>query len=337
MFAFIKRMILLSLLVGVFALPAVSANAATTTDETTEDSTIEQLQQQVQSLVQQVSQLKEQLQEAKKETEEAVEKTQETKEETRSALEDLREEIQLNRSLSRGKRGEDVEGLQKFLAQFPDIYPEGLTTGYFGSLTQRAVERFQEKTGIESVGIVGPKTRSRIRSIFENGAGNSGNIPPGLQKNFGGDEEKDMDDEVDNSTSISTEDVADEEGEDEETDSTESGSVYYKNGKVIVCHKDTDTLRISTSALGAHMNHGDQLGSCSGDSISETDAEEIEEEEDESEAEEDIEEENKEESAEEGEETEDDMSTSTDDGIEDETSTTTDDGVEDETSTTTQE
>ena len=48
-----------------------------------------------------------------------------------------------------GDSGEGVRQLQIFLkAQGPEIYPEGLITGYFGSLTQKAVQRFQEKYGI---------------------------------------------------------------------------------------------------------------------------------------------------------------------------------------------
>ena len=47
--------------------------------------------------------------------------------------------------LHRGLQDKEVEELQEFLAQWPDIYPEGLVTGYFGPLTEAAVVRFQEK------------------------------------------------------------------------------------------------------------------------------------------------------------------------------------------------
>ena len=65
---------------------------------------------------------------------------------------------------------------------FPDVYPEGLVTGYFGSLTENAVRRFQEKQGIEAVGIVGPVTRAKLNELTVTGAGHSGNIPSGLLK-----------------------------------------------------------------------------------------------------------------------------------------------------------
>lgn len=56
-----------------------------------------------------------------------------------------------------------VSCLQEFLKnQGQDIYPEGLVTGNFGSLTQQAVIRFQAKNGIPTTGFVGPLTRAKI-------------------------------------------------------------------------------------------------------------------------------------------------------------------------------
>jgi len=72
--------------------------------------------------------------------------------------------------LSIGAKSDDVRALQEFLkAQGSAIYPEGLVTGYFGSLTEKAVERFQEKYGIAKpgdagYGYVGPKTRAAINA-----------------------------------------------------------------------------------------------------------------------------------------------------------------------------
>ena len=43
-----------------------------------------------------------------------------------------------------------VKQLQKLLAQDTEIYPEGKTTGYYGALTRKAVQRFQKKYGIVS-------------------------------------------------------------------------------------------------------------------------------------------------------------------------------------------
>jgi len=83
------------------------------------------------------------------------------------------------RSLVFGVRGADVTELQKSLASLPfggpDIYPEGLVTGYFGRLTEGAVKRFQAKHEIVSsglpvttgYGIFGPKTRAKFKEVCE--------------------------------------------------------------------------------------------------------------------------------------------------------------------------
>lgn len=76
-----------------------------------------------------------------------------------------------NKNLQLGNSGEDVHQLQMFLkSQGKDIYPEGLITSYFGSLTKRAVERFQVKYDIANpgeagYGLVGPRTRAKINSL----------------------------------------------------------------------------------------------------------------------------------------------------------------------------
>lgn len=56
-----------------------------------------------------------------------------------------------------------VKCLQEFLKkQGPDIYPEGLVTGNFFTLTQEAVKKYQAKKGISPTGFVGPLTRAAI-------------------------------------------------------------------------------------------------------------------------------------------------------------------------------
>ncbi|HRY76670.1 MAG TPA: peptidoglycan-binding domain-containing protein, partial [Candidatus Paceibacterota bacterium] len=73
--------------------------------------------------------------------------------------------------LALGDSGEGVRQLQIFLkTQGTAIYPEGLVSGYFGSLTQKAVQRFQEKYGIAKAGdagygYVGPVTRAKINAL----------------------------------------------------------------------------------------------------------------------------------------------------------------------------
>ncbi len=69
-------------------------------------------------------------------------------------------------TLRKKSAGNDVKLLQKFLKVY-GVYPEGFVTGYFGVLTERAVKKFQEKEAIDSIGIVGPKTRMRIITISQ--------------------------------------------------------------------------------------------------------------------------------------------------------------------------
>ena len=76
-----------------------------------------------------------------------------------------------------GETNSDVSSLQTFFADNASIYPEGLVTGYFGSLTRSAVQRFQTEYSIVSSGSaattgfgrVGPTTRDRINSLISNG------------------------------------------------------------------------------------------------------------------------------------------------------------------------
>ena len=82
--------------------------------------------------------------------------------------------LNLTSDLNPGARGQSVTDLQTALKTDSAIYPEGLVTGYYGSLTTKAVQRFQEKYGIVSSGTptttgygrVGPKTRAKLNEVF---------------------------------------------------------------------------------------------------------------------------------------------------------------------------
>ena len=100
--------------------------------------------------------------------------------EVKEATKEVKGTLQLIKQLRRGMTGDDVKLLQEFLVTDPDIYPEGLITGYFGPLTERAVKKLQERMCLDQVGNVGPKTLSKINELLTEGAGSSGKIPPGL-------------------------------------------------------------------------------------------------------------------------------------------------------------
>jgi len=78
---------------------------------------------------------------------------------------------QFTRSLHRGVTGDDVRQLQEFLARDSEIYPENLVTGYFGPLTEAAVQRFQLKHGIVTAGSAGygwfgPRTTAKLLELL---------------------------------------------------------------------------------------------------------------------------------------------------------------------------
>ena len=82
--------------------------------------------------------------------------------------------MKFTKDLTVGSKGKEVENLQKCLAKFPEIYPEGEITGYFGKKTKAAVIRLQEKyfeeilkpSGLtQGNGRVGPATREKLNEI----------------------------------------------------------------------------------------------------------------------------------------------------------------------------
>lgn len=75
------------------------------------------------------------------------------------------QDIIFSKILQRGSSGLEVTQLQELLKILPDVYPEGTVSGYFGRLTEKAVKKFQEKYGVEPIGIVGPKTRMKLNSL----------------------------------------------------------------------------------------------------------------------------------------------------------------------------
>lgn len=61
----------------------------------------------------------------------------------------------------------EIKELQKLLQKYPDLYPNGQVTGYFGVLTEGAIKRLQAKYGIRVTGQVGPQTRAKLCELWE--------------------------------------------------------------------------------------------------------------------------------------------------------------------------
>jgi len=78
------------------------------------------------------------------------------------------DKFKFTHSFFRGMTNSDVTELQKIFSQIPGIYPEAIISGYFGQLTERAVQRYQlqyqivTETTDHGYGYVGPKTRGRL-------------------------------------------------------------------------------------------------------------------------------------------------------------------------------
>ncbi|KPJ56443.1 hypothetical protein AMJ49_04870 [Parcubacteria bacterium DG_74_2] len=155
------------ILLGIILMPiAIQAKEA---DAASVQELIQTIKQKIEELTAQIQALTVQLDSLKQ-----------AKGEVKETVKEIKATLRITRQLWRGMSNEDVELLQEMLATDPEIYPEGLITGYFGPLTERAVERFQKKMGVEQVGRVGPKTMSKINELLEQGAGSSGKVPPGL-------------------------------------------------------------------------------------------------------------------------------------------------------------
>jgi peptidoglycan hydrolase-like protein with peptidoglycan-binding domain len=138
------------------ASPVLAENSTSTANQA---DTIKQLQEQIKALEVQIAQLTAELSATKKE------------------IATIKEELRITKTLKLGMADEEVKKLQEFLSTMPDVYPEGLVTGYFGHLTEKAVKNWQEKNGIESVGIVGPKTRSKLSELSGGSASAGGSTP----------------------------------------------------------------------------------------------------------------------------------------------------------------
>lgn len=71
------------------------------------------------------------------------------------------------RVLRRGTRGADVKRLQsEFNRVFPGYPgPKLIVDGDFGPATERNVKEFQRRAGLTDDGVVGPKTRARLKSM----------------------------------------------------------------------------------------------------------------------------------------------------------------------------
>ncbi len=86
--------------------------------------------------------------------------------------EPLQPEKLLSHQLTYGMNSAEVRTLQQWLSLDSEVYPEGVTSGFFGSLTLQAVQRFQTKYHVvggpaeRGYGVVGPATRAKLYEFY---------------------------------------------------------------------------------------------------------------------------------------------------------------------------
>lgn len=87
--------------------------------------------------------------------------------------------LRLNLNQGKGSSNSEVRFLQQLLATDPTLYPEGLTTGFFGELTARAISRFQARYGLQVTGVLDAPTKELLNKILDSEDAIR-DIPPGL-------------------------------------------------------------------------------------------------------------------------------------------------------------
>ncbi len=65
-----------------------------------------------------------------------------------------------------GATNDDIKRIQELLATDETIYPEGITSGFFGPATQRAIRNLQTRFGHDPVGVVGPATTAILERLI---------------------------------------------------------------------------------------------------------------------------------------------------------------------------
>src|SRR3990167_868550 len=84
--------------------------------------------------------------------------------------------INFTRNLTIGSRGTDVTELQKLLSEQGLLNAE--STGYFGTLTKEAVQKFQRARGISDTGYVGTLTRGALTNLNLANSNDDAFLPP---------------------------------------------------------------------------------------------------------------------------------------------------------------
>lgn len=214
---------------------------ATSTTSTSTQTTIAALNAQIASLMQMIQQLEQQ-----------VMSLAQQGSGTTSTSTSVTSTGPFSSDMHEGEDSNDVKQLQQLLASDPSVYPQGLVTGYYGPLTKKAVEKFQEKHGISPVGTVGPETRAELNKAYGKEHGDQENGDNGNSAS---------------STNALPQDLRIYRGGEGEASSTESNGLMLpaSTTPVAVCHNadhNAHTLLVPPSAVHAFLAQGDTVGAC---------------------------------------------------------------------------
>jgi len=149
-------------LVGGVVLPVFAQTSTSTTTSTTPTST--------QQLVDYLKSLIENLQKQILELQAKIQALRQAQIQVREQAQSIQKTIKDIRELRKGMTSEEIKAVQQILASDPDIYPEGVISGYYGPLTEKALNRFREKYGIkeeDKEGRIGPKTLEKLSELLE--------------------------------------------------------------------------------------------------------------------------------------------------------------------------
>jgi predicted ribosome quality control (RQC) complex YloA/Tae2 family protein len=150
------------ILIGSVVLPVFAQTSTSTTTSTTPTST--------QQLVDYLKSLIENLQKQILELQAKIQAMRQAQNQVREQAQNIQDTLKDIRDLRKGMTSEEIKAIQQILASDPDIYPEGVISGYYGPLTEKALNRFREKYGIKEEdkrGKIGPKTLEKLSELLE--------------------------------------------------------------------------------------------------------------------------------------------------------------------------
>lgn len=150
------------ILIGSVVLPVFAQTSTSTTTPTTSTST----QQLADALKALIENLKKQILELQTK----IQAMRQAQIQVREQAQNIQDTLKDIRDLRRGMTSEEIKAIQQILASDPDIYPEGIISGYYGLLTEKALKRFREKHGIkdeDKEDRIGQKTLEKLSELLE--------------------------------------------------------------------------------------------------------------------------------------------------------------------------